>query len=77
MTADLSAITTILGVFIANLAIVVPLFFWNRTESRNDIRHMQEMLNSNRELIREIHNEIHAEMKDFHARLCVIEERRK
>lgn len=77
MTSDISVITTIVGVLVANLAIVVPIFFWNRTESRNDTRHMQAMLNSNRELIREIHNEIHAEMKDFHGRLCAIEERRK
>lgn len=73
MQTDLSAVITILGVFIANLAIVVPLFFWNRSESRSDIRHMDNKLDA----IRELTFAIHQEMKDFHARLCVIEERRK
>ena len=64
---------TIGGVFIANLAIVVPLFFWVRTETRNDIRHMDNKL----EAIRELTYAIHLEMKDFHNRLCKIEEKGK
>ena len=51
----------------------VGLFFWNRTESRADIRHMDTKLESTRELVRAIHDE----MKDFHIRLCSIEERNK
>lgn len=66
-------ILTILGVFIANAALVVPLFIWNRTESRSDIRHMDTKLESNRELVRAIHNE----MKDFHYKLLEIEKLRK
>jgi hypothetical protein len=53
------------------------LFFWNRSESRNDSRHMETMIKSNSEMIRCIHNEIHAEMKDFHGRLCALEERKR
>jgi hypothetical protein len=63
---------------------VIGLFFWNRTESRSDIRHMDAKLESNRNLVDAMHKEtksmidaIHQEMKDFHARLCVIEERNK
>ena len=52
---------------------VFGLFIWNRTESRADIRHMDTKLDANRELI----NAIHLEMKDFHSRLCTIEERSK
>ncbi len=52
---------------------VFGLFFWNRSESRNDYRHMDSKLESTRELVRAIHDE----MKDFHARLCTIEERNK
>jgi len=59
--------------FIILLLAVGGMFFWNRSESRNDYRHMDEKLESNRELVRAIHDE----MKDFHARLCVIEERNK
>jgi len=63
---------------------VFGLFIWNRTESRNDIRHMDEKLEANRELVREIHNEsktmltaIQLEMKDFHYRLLEIERSKK
>jgi hypothetical protein len=49
---------------------VFGLFVWNRSESRSDIRHMDNKLDANRELI----NAIHLEMKDFHSRLCIIEE---
>ncbi|HMG15530.1 MAG TPA: hypothetical protein VK590_08795 [Saprospiraceae bacterium] len=52
---------------------VFGLFIWNRTESRADIRHMDAKLESTRELVRAIHDE----MKDFHARMCVIEERNR
>lgn len=55
------------------LAIVgsnIVLFLWVRTESRSDHRALEawtkEMLTS-----------IHQEMKDFHGRLCAIEERNK
>lgn len=52
---------------------VFGLFIWNRTESRADIRHMDTKLESTRELVRAIHDE----MKDFHGRLCAIEEKNK
>lgn len=51
------------------------MFFWNRAESRNDMRHMEDQLKSNRDLILAVHNETKAEMKDFHGRLCTLEER--
>ena len=67
---------------------VFGLFIWVRTESRNDARHMDNKISANRELIRtgteanrelirEIIGAIHLEMKDFHGRLCQIEERNK
>ena len=42
------------------------LFFWSRAESRNDQRQMLSII-----------IEIKEEIKDFHGRLCAIEERRK
>lgn len=42
------------------------LFFWLRTESRADTRLMLGMIDS-----------IQKEIKDFHGRLCAIEERNK
>lgn len=73
------------GIFIITF---VGLFIWNRTEAREDIRHMDTKLESNRNLIMAIHietrqlvqtmhNEIKEEMKDFHGRLCAIEEKNK
>lgn len=52
---------------------VVGLWFWNRSESRSDIRHMDEKLESTRALVQAIH----IEMKDFHYRLLEIERNRK
>ncbi len=65
--------TIILSIVVGNAALVIPLFLWNRSESRADIRHMDAKLESTRELVRAIHDEV----KDFHARLCAIEERNK
>lgn len=48
---------TILGVFIANAALIIPLFLWNRAESRADSRHSDNKLESTRELVRAIHIE--------------------
>lgn len=62
-------VTLILG----NAAFIIPLFLWNRSESRADIRHMDAKLESTRELVRAIYEE----SKSFHARLCSIEERIK
>ncbi len=46
----------------ANLA----MFMWARSEARHDQAENRAILNA-----------IQAEMKDFHGRLCAIEERRK
>mgnify|MGYP003425651041 CR=1 FL=1 len=70
---EATAAITILGVFISNAAMIIPLFLWNRSESRADIRHMDAKLESTRELVRAIHDE----MKDFHNRLCELEEKKK
>jgi hypothetical protein len=52
---------------------IIGLFIWNRTEGRADIRHMENRLDA----IRELTQAIHLEMKDFHSRLCNIEEKSK
>ncbi len=63
----------ILALLLGNLAIILPLWLWNRGETRADIRHMDTKLDSNRNLIVAIHEE----MKDFHYRLLEIERARK
>lgn len=59
--------------FFTLLASLIGMFIWNRSESRADYRHMDNKLESTRELVRAIHDE----MKDFHTRLCIIEERNR
>jgi len=50
---------------------VFGLFIWNRTESRSDARSTDAKL----EAIRSLMYEIIQESKDFHGRLCSLEER--
>jgi hypothetical protein len=52
---------------------VFGLFIWNRTESRADSRHHDAQLNA----IRGLMQEVIKESKDFHGRLCALEERNK
>lgn len=49
------------------------LWFWQRAETRAELRHMDTKLDANRNLIQAIHDE----MKDFHYRLLEIEKGRK
>ena len=51
----------------------VGLFFWNRSESRSDYRHMDSKMEATRALVAAIHDE----MKDFHMRLYKLEKERK
>lgn len=52
--------------FIIFICSTIGLFFWNRAESRADMRHILAIIDG-----------IQKEMKDFHGRLCAIEERNK
>lgn len=56
----------VLSLFLANAGMVI----WFRSESRNDWRQMDAKLDAN---LKAIHDEI----KDFHGRLCAIEEKNK
>ena len=56
----------ILSLFLANAGLII----WFRAESRSDWRHMDAKLDTLTKAIQE-------EMKDFHGRLCAIEERKK
>ena len=62
---------------------VFGLFLWNRTESRADVRHMDNKIDANRNLILEVHKETMAlitsikdEIKDFHYRLVEVEKKK-
>lgn len=65
--------TQVLAIIFSN----VTLILWFRSESRADHRHLEQktfdMINSIKEEVQAIHQEI----KDFHGRLCALEERNK
>lgn len=70
--------------FVIFIGSTVGLFFWNRSESRADYRHMDAKLEATRELVRAIFDEskeFHAKLAlqdlEFKMRLCAIEERNK
>jgi hypothetical protein len=52
--------------FVIFIGSTVGLFFWNRSESRADMRQILGMIDA-----------IQKEIKDFHGRLCAIEERNR
>lgn len=74
---DWSQVVTILG---GNMA----LFLWATRQARTDYLHLDKKLDENRketsQMIKEtgqIVKAIQEEIKDFHNRLCIIEERNK
>lgn len=52
------------GQFLILIITIGGLFLWNRSESNNDRREMMGLIKS-----------IQEEIKDFHGRLCAIEEK--
>ena len=52
--------------FLIMIVTMGGLFFWNRSESRTDNRRVLDLIDA-----------IQKEIKDFHGRLCAIEERNK
>lgn len=56
---------------------MVGLFAWNRAEARSDARHMDAKMDAWKNESLSLMNAIKEEMKDFHGRLCAIEERNR
>lgn len=52
------------------------MFLWVRSEANNDRRVMQQIQREDRKDILELIRSIELEMKDFHNRLCNIEQNR-
>jgi len=67
---DWTQVLTIIG---SNIGLIL----WARSESRSDYRHLES---KTLELIQGIKDDvkaIHLEIKDFHGRLCSLEEKKK
>ena len=58
----------VLAIMFGNLAWILPLFIWARSESNSDRRDLLNTLNA-------MHKENNKEQKDFHGRLCALEEK--
>lgn len=67
----------VLALIFGNLAIILPLWLWTRSENRTDMRQLQETQKQDRNDILELIRSIDKEMKDFHHRLLEIERARK
>ncbi len=65
--------TQVLTIIAANIGI----FIWLRTESSSDRRQMQAESSADRRDLLTLIREIKDELKEFHGRLCAIEERNK
>jgi hypothetical protein len=66
---DWTQVLTILG---GNMA----LFMWSTRQARTDFLHLDRKLEENRKETTQIVRAIQEEVKDFHNRLCKIEESR-
>jgi len=65
--------TQVIVIISANIGVMLPMFFWLRSEGNADRR---EHAADRRDILNLI-REIQEESKDFHGRLCAIEERNK
>lgn len=59
------------------LITILGMFFWLRTEANADRREQATVAAADRRDLLQIIREIKEEQKDFHGRLCAIEERNK
>jgi hypothetical protein len=62
---DLIQVLTVIGIAIANIGATISLFIWATNHAAEDRRQVHNLLKA-----------IQDEIKDFHGRLCAIEERR-
>lgn len=83
-TFDLTTLVAVLGSTFTILATMISLFLWLRSEANNDRREFHHVQREDRKDLLQITRSIEMtmqaiqnEMKDFHNRLCLIEERKK
>ena len=76
----IALIVTILGFMIALIGFSINLWKTSkyiRTESKSDMREMLTLIDSNHKNVINLIIAIKDEIKDFHGRLCAIEERQR
>ncbi len=63
--------------FLILILTIGGLFLWNRSESRSELSVLRQESAADRRDILQLIRSIQEEIKDFHGRLCAIEERNK
>lgn len=63
--------------FLGNSVLGFTLWLWNRTEGAAERREILAKTCADRREIMNLLNAIQAEIKDFHGRLCAIEEKKR
>lgn len=78
---DWTQVLTMIGANIVLIAACmgtsISLFLWCRSEAREDQQHLDNKIDAQRKETQDLIKAIHLEIKDFHTRLCAIEERSK
>ena len=59
-----------IGELLILMVTISGLFLWSRSETREDCRRIEDLVSA-------IHRETISEMKDFHGRLCALEEKNR
>lgn len=67
---DITSLITVAACVIANIGTTIGLFMWATTQASNATE-------AHRQQTTQLLQAIQSEMKDFHGRLCAIEERNK
>lgn len=74
---EFNTLVTILASTGAIIVSMFTMFLWVRAEANNDRRAMQAIQREDRKDLLELIQTIQLEMKDFHARLCIIEQHKR
>jgi hypothetical protein len=72
---DTISLITIATVVVANIGTVIGLFTWATNHAASDAKSLRDSMEKSSQDTRRILESIQAEIKDFHGRLCSIEER--
>ncbi len=77
MNIDWTLLIGISSIIVTNLVTIITLYVHLDNKTENRLAKMQDMMNEWRQQSQNMVNEIRQDMKDFHGRLCSIEERNK
>ena len=84
ISIDLATLISVIAGTFTIIAFMLSMFLWLRSEANSDRRQIQEIQREDRKDLLQIGKNLESmvaaiqiEIKDFHSRLCIIEERKK